>query len=451
MKLQGLLALLLTIGLSQSISGQCLTGNDNPLTANPNTNKQLISSKLNFTLEALKQSALLESKDNLFFSPHSLHEALTLAFFGARGTTEEGLRKALRIPDSLSKIDIQRSYALEKSLKEFAALTGNVSTNYEFKTANRLWISDTKKIRECMTTLFSEELEKVDFRSNPGEVRNRVNNWVSSVTKGHIQDLLAPDAIDESTDLVLTNAVYFKGLWGRRFEAANNKKDIFYGSKNSIVTYMRQNSTFNYMVSEELGAHVIELPYKGDEISMYIFLPPFVTTKARRGFRQAPGAGETVGINRDGIHQLIERMTSTERGIEELYDILDRGMLERDVELSLPRFTVEKELPVSSLFGALGAGELLQPGKADLRGFLENSSDNLHLGDAVHRAKIEVTEEGTTAAGATAVFTFRSSRPAEPAVFNANHPFVYLIYEKPSQSIIFAGVFRTPTSPAETN
>lgn len=121
-----------------------------------------------------------------------------------------------------------------------------MSTNYEFKTANRLWISDTKKIRECMTTLFSEELEKVDFRSNPGEVRNRINNWVSSVTKGHIQDLLAPDAIDESTDLVLTNAVYFKGLWGRRFEAANNKKDIFYGSKNSIVTYMRQNSTFNY-------------------------------------------------------------------------------------------------------------------------------------------------------------------------------------------------------------
>ncbi|CAG5071033.1 Protein of unknown function, partial [Cotesia congregata] len=114
--------------------------NDNPPTANPNTNKLLISSKLNFTLEALKQSALLETKDNLFFSPHSLHEALTLAFFGARGTTEEGLRQALRIPDSLSKVDIQRSYALEKSLKEFAALTGNVSTNYEFKTANRLWI-----------------------------------------------------------------------------------------------------------------------------------------------------------------------------------------------------------------------------------------------------------------------------------------------------------------------
>ncbi|XP_008543098.1 serine protease inhibitor 88Ea isoform X1 [Microplitis demolitor] len=447
-KSRGLFTLLLTIGLSQSIAGQCLTGNDNPAISNQNANKLLINGKLNFTLEALKQAALLESKDNLFFSPHSLHEALVLAYFGARGTTEESLKKALRIPDSLSKVDVQRSYALEKSLKEFAALSGNVSTNYEFKTANRLWISDSKKIRDCMLSLFQDELEKVDFRSNPGEVRNRINGWVSNITKGHIQDLLSPDAIDETTDLVLTNAVYFKGLWGRRFDAANNKKDIFYGSKNSIVTYMKQKSTFNYMVSEELGAHVIELPYKGDEISMYIFLPPFVTTKARRGFRQVPG--ETVGINRDGIQQLIERMTSTDRGIEELHEILDRGMLEREVELSLPRFSVEKELPVSSLLRSLGAEELMEPGRADLRGFLENTQDNLHLGDAVHRAKIEVNEEGTTAAGATAIFTFRSSRPTEPAIFNANHPFVYLIYEKPSQSIIFTGIYRTPTSPAET-
>lgn len=121
--LQGLFTLLLTIGLSQSIAGQCLTGNDNPAISNQNANKLLINGKLNFTLEALKQAALLESKDNLFFSPHSLHEALVLAYFGARGTTEESLKKALRIPDSLSKVDVQRSYALEKSLKEFAALS----------------------------------------------------------------------------------------------------------------------------------------------------------------------------------------------------------------------------------------------------------------------------------------------------------------------------------------
>lgn len=320
-----------------------------------------------------------------------------------------------------------------------------------------------------MLNVFYDEVEVTDFQTNPDAVRERINDWVSNTTKGHIRDLIPAGGIDESSDLVLTNAVYFKGLWQNRFDPLNNKRDIFYGSNNSLVTFMRQKRTFNHrkyfdlfiffslftinnkyflftVVSEDLGAHVLELPYKGENISMFIFLPPFVSTKT-------PESPADLSVNstvdRDGIRQLIQRMSTTETGLQELKEILELGMPPRDVEVSLPRFTIEKELPVNALLHAMGAGEILGS-NADLRGFLANSTDNLHLGDAVHRARIELTEEGTTAAAATAIFSFRSSRPAQPAIFNANHPFVYLIYDRDSQAIIFSGVYRTPVTLTET-
>lgn len=175
---------------------------------------------------------------------------------------------------------------------------------------------------------------------------------------------------------------------------------------------------------------------------MFIFLPPFAMARALG--QSANGSGD-----RDGIKQVIERMTTTERGIQELQDILNDGMPSKEVEVSLPRFTVEKELPVGRLLEELGAGELMRANSADLKGFVDDA-EGLHLGDAVHRAKIELNEEGTTAAAATALFSFRSSRPAEPAVFNANHPFVYMLYDRQAQSIIFTGIYRTPTAGTET-
>ncbi|XP_063976835.1 serine protease inhibitor 88Ea-like isoform X2 [Diachasmimorpha longicaudata] len=421
-------------------NSQCLTGNDSPQAMNPSAKNLLTASKFNFSLDAFRKSAAIESKDNLFFSPHSLHEALTLAFFGARGTTEESLRRALQIPQELSKIDVQRTYSLDRAFKKVQEDLGNTSSSYELKTANRLYISNAKKVRECMIDLFGQELEKVDFKADPNAVRVKINDWVSNTTKGHIRDLIPSDGIDETSDLVLVNAVYFKGLWQSKFDRTNSKRDIFYGSKNSLVTFMRQKKTFNHIVSEELGAHVLQLPYKGEDISMFILLPPFAMARTL-------DLSQNVTVSGDGLRGVIERMTTTERGIQELQDILNDGMPSKEVEVSLPRFTVEKQLPVGQLLEEMGAGELLRAG-ADLKGFVEDA-EGLHLGDAVHRAKIELNEEGTTAAAATALFSFRSSRPAEPAVFNANHPFIYLLYDKQSQSIIFTGIYRTPTTPGE--
>lgn len=167
---------------------------------------------------------------------------------------------------------------------------------------------------------------------------------------------------------------------------------------------------------------------------MFVLLPPFSTARSVQNPSNEP---------QDGIRQLVERL-ATEKGSQELREILDNGLPPREVEISLPRFELERELPLNQLLAALGAGELIIPNAADLRGFVADGERTLHLGDAVHRARIEVTEEGTTAAAATAIFTFRSSRPTEPAIFNANHPFVYLIYNKNEHTILFTGIFRSP-------
>lgn len=424
------LAVLLLLG---SVSSQCLTGDDNLMVEVPGTKKALEVARFKFALNTLKEISLIESQDNVFYSPHSLYEALSLAFYGSRGTTEKSLKKALHIPDNLSKLDVQRYNLMVASEDDVA------QTDYEYSSANRLWISDKKKVRECMLNFFGNQLEKTDFHTNPAAVRDKINDWISNQTKRHIQDLLPPNSIGEDTDLVLVNAVYFKGLWQSQFNPTNSKKDLFYssGSSNSRVTFMHQKGTFNHLISELLGAHILELPYKGDRISMFVMLPPFATARSANG------------RDRDGIRALIDHLF-TEEGSAELREILDHGAPSKEVEVLLPRFDVEKDLPMGQLLQALGAGELIGPNSADLRGFVEEGEKSLHLGDAVHRARIEVTEEGTTAAAATALFTFRSGRPAQPAIFKADHPFVYIIYDRQRKAILFSGIYRSPSLPKNT-
>ncbi|XP_058797922.1 serine protease inhibitor 88Ea-like [Phymastichus coffea] len=430
-----MLALLVLVGLVAGIQGQCLTANDNPTTMRQDAAQKLSDARFDFALQALKKIAEIETQDNIFFSPHSLHEALALAYFGAAGSTEAALKKALHVPADFSKIDVQRFYAFEKSVE--AERKMNSSSNYDFQVANRLWLSSSKKLRECMLDLFGNELERVNFSADPDAARRQINNWVSNVTRNNINDLLPEGAIDASTDALLANAVYFKGLWQSKFLPENTKRDVFYlGPDNmTIAQFMRQKGSFNHMVSEELGVHILQLPYKGDDVSMYILLPPFVSTLSA-----ARAAGQP---KNDGVRQLLHRLSDNTDSAKEFRDFLDTGLPARDVELSIPKFSLERELPVKDLLREMGA-EVVFDTNADFSGFVADGESTVHLGDALHRAKIEVTEEGTTAAAATALFSFRSSRPTEPAVFTANHPFAYFIYERPSRTVLFAGVFRRP-------
>lgn len=148
---------------------------------------------------------------------------------------------------------------------------------------------------------------------------------------------------------------------------------------------------------------------------MIIFLPPAVTENA--------------------LEKVLQKITP-----ETLHDALQDGF-EREVQLKIPKFSTEKSIELLPVLKQMGAGEVFGP-TSNLEGF--SKTTKLQLDDAIQKAKITVDEEGSTAAAATSLFSFRSARPAEPAIFHCNHPFLYMIYDQMSRAILFAGIYRGP-------
>lgn len=163
---------------------------------------------------------------------------------------------------------------------------------------------------------------------------------------------------------------------------------------------------------------MLEIPYEKSEkvnINMIVFLPPAVGDNA--------------------LEKVLNNLTP-----EALHEALQDGF-EREVQLKIPKFSTEKTIELLPVLQRMGVGELFGS-NANFEGF--STTTKLTLDDAIQKAKITVDEEGSTAAAATSLFSFRSSRPAEPAVFYCNHPFLYMIYDQNSRAILFAGIYRGP-------
>nr|AIO11228.1 serpin [Hesperophylax occidentalis] len=388
---------------------------------NTNTNAQaqnssreaLYRGQQTFTLRLFEVINKIKEKDNVFFSPYSVYHALLLAFFTSANQTETNLRKALQL-GSESKVDLMKAYQLDAYLRSVEP-----SESYIFDSANHVYVEETLPVRQCMLDFFQKEMEKLNFRAAPQEARVHINDWVANVTRNNIKDLIPTDGIDSDTQLVLVNAAHFKGLWASRFQPEGTSKEVFYitPERQTFVQMMRQKGKFNQGVNEQLGAHVLEMPYKGDEVSMFVLLPPFA--------------------KENGVDDILANLTP-----ETLAEIVEEGhYMPRQVEVQFPKFSMEKTVQLKEVLTTMGVGDLFEP-TSDFS-YLTGTVGP-HFNDAVHKAKINVDEDGTVASAATAVFSFRSSRPTEPTRFICNHPFVYFIYDKISNAVTFMGVFREP-------
>ena len=403
----------LVASLLASASPQCLTPDDNKL-PNARGNVGLYTGQQDFSLALLQAINQLQPADNLFFSPYSTYHALLLAYFVSANKTEGYLKETLRLDAKQDKADVYAAYKLDK----YAAQLQNGKKPYEFNSANKMYVSNQVTIRECMASIFGSELEQTDFVADPEAARSKINAWVEEVTRTMIKDLLPSGSIDKETKLVLVNAAYFKGIWENKFDPMETRPEVFYvsPSKQVMVDMMHVEGTFNHEVSEDLMAHILELPYKGEDISMFILLPPFT--------------------KEDGIQTVLKRLN-----LERFKEIVSgKTLSSRTVQVSLPKFSLEHTLELVPVLKKIGVGDLFEGG--DLSAL--TGVNNITVGAGLHKAKIEVTEEGTKAAGATVLFSFRSSRPIEPAQFTCNHPFIYLIYDKSAQAVIFTGIFRRP-------
>jgi len=369
------------------------------------------------------------NQQNIFISPSSIYHTLMLAYFGANGETQTELATGLGF-GHLSKSKVLKAYMMDRAYQAVRERTPGLG--YVFQHANKLYFERDVKLNDCLRLALEDQIESVDFKENAEEARENINSWVEELTKGNIRDLIPAGYIDYSTRAALINAAYFKGDWASKFQPDSTKLGNFYVKRDRLrtVRYMFQQGSFNYYTSEELQAHVVELPYVGDHVSMMVILPPFLD---------------------DGLQETVKRLTpETLAGV---MAEIKSGFYKMDkLNVTLPKFSIRGSLELTQPLETLNISKLFGPG-SNLTGFVDLEStpadqlDQVRLDSAIHKSYIEVTEEGSEAAAATALLGFRSARPLIYTQFTADHPFLFFIYDKQVDTILFFGVYQFPPTP----
>jgi serpin B len=349
-----------------------------------------------------------EDEDNIFFSPYSISVALAMTYEGARGQTASEMQSVFHFPED----DIVRRAAFAKLYNEY---NGN-DTDYLLSTANALWTQkDYKFLTEYLNLIeqyYMGEATDLDFIGKPEESRVTINNWVEERTNDKIKDLIPTGAIDAYTRLVLTNAIYFKGDWAVQFdEKDTHEADFKVNSEKTVKAQMMSLSgeSFNYTVTDT--AQIIELPYKGDDLSMLILLP------------------------KEDCLDSLEESISTEN-----LNLWRSNLKEKEIDVHMPKFKLETKYSMSDTLKKMGMPTAFSETEANFSGM--NGKKDLHISSVIHQGFIEVNEKGTEAAAATGVIMRTSS--ISPT-FYADHPFMFLIQDNETGNILFLGRVVDPT------
>ena len=357
-------------------------------------------------------------KGNLFYSPYSISLALAMTYAGARGDTETEMAQALHflLPQDRLHPAFNRLAAELANRGEGAA--GKDGKGFSLNVANSLWAQENyqflQEFLDLLAANYGAGVSPVDFAGDPEAARQTINDWVSKETEGRIEDLIPPGAIDTLTRLVLANAIYFNAAWLHQFEpgsTADGPFSLLDGSQVQ-VPMMRQTESFAYAQGE--GYQAVELPYDGQQLSMVILLPAQGQLDA---FESTLDAARVESILKDLIAQ--------------------------QVMLTLPRFEFESQFSLQGALSTLG-----MPGAfteaADFSGMTGNRE--LSISEVVHKAFVSVDEAGTEAAAATAVIVGVTSAPAEPVIFTADRPFLFLIRDIPTGTVLFLGRVVDPSA-----
>jgi serpin B len=348
-----------------------------------------------------------QAEKNLFFSPFSIQVALAIVAAGARGETRQELVDLIGARENLDEQN--QHYA-----RLLSSVSGDSKRPFELVAANGLWGQEgylfKPAFQETIAEFYDAALHVVDFCNKPAKAVNAINAWVSNKTQTKITGLVNRDLIDKDTRLIVTNAVYFKGGWENVFEKAATTGEVWLGPTKSTVRMMNQKGGFLYFEGNDFQA--VNLPYQGRQLSMLIVLP-------RRN---------------DGLAALEKRWAN-----EQLFRRVTNGFDAKKVILSLPRFKIEAQFKLKEILCALHA-DLAFSDHADFSGI---SNEPLKISEVVHKAYVDVNEEGTEAAAASAVAMMFAggigNRPPEPIVFKADHPFLFFIWERKTNTVFFSG------------
>lgn len=344
---------------------------------------------------------------NVCLSPVSVSAAMAMVYAGASGETAGELAQALALDGSADEI--------HERMKRRLDLLQLDGPGVRVSAANRLWGSDAYRINpayiERLSRQYGADLQSLDFAGAPDRSSDMINGWVSAQTRGRIPQLVDASMFGRATRLVLTNAIYFHGAWRRRFAPESTRPALFRVPSGGAVevSMMAQTAAFPYARFDDL--QLLELPYAGGTHSMVILLPAEV----------------------DGLPALEARLT------DEQLDAWQRAMTLQTVEVELPKLAIESRTTLSDALQALGARRVFEAGRAELSGI---GDGELSVSTVVHRAMLEIDEEGTTAAAATAVGM--RGGPAQNESFHVDRPFLTLIRDNRSGDVLFVARVVSP-------
>lgn len=348
---------------------------------------------------------LSKNQGNLFFSPYSISVALAMTYEGAAGQTAEEIKEVFHFPEK----EILRP----NSARIYNEIN-NPNKSYTLRTGNALWADKTFELRQD----YSERVEKyyggkavnMDFINEPELSRETINTFIAEQTNNRIKNLLPEGIIDAAVRLILTNAIYFLGDWEYPFDEKNTRERPFYVSPEESIDvpmmYMNPEENFNYASLEDL--ELLEMPYEDNELSMLILLPKTSL--------------EELELNFEKLNEYIGQMRKTN---------LDG--------IFFPKFELETEYELVEPLKNMGMSAAFL--NADFSNM--NEHERVFISDVIHKAFVNVDEEGTEAAAATAVI-IRETAIMEPRIFNANRPFIFLIRENESGNILFMGRINNP-------
>ena len=373
--------------------------------------QEVVNANNKFAFELYSELDKAE-QENMFYSPYSISAALAMTYEGAKGQTADEIKSVFHFPES-------------STLRpNFAAIYNEINKkdkSYELSTGNALWVQqDYKFLDEYLSNVekyYGGKATNLDFVRETEKSRQTINTFIEEQTNNKIKDLIPQWGLDASIRLVLTNAIYFKGTWTWEFDKSDTREQDFKITPTNVVKtpmmYM-DNDKAEFSYADVGDLQILELPYKGDGISMLILLPT---------------------ENLDSIEPLL-----TVEKLEEWKGQMRKDKLE---SIYLPKFEFDTKYFMVDTLSALGMPTAFSAGNADFSGM--DGSRDLFINVVIHQAYIKVDEEGTEAAAATAVSVGIGSAGPPRKIFRADHPFMFIIQEKETGNILFMGRVTDPT------
>jgi serpin B len=402
-------------GCAQTASGSVLKSDKPRITAPAATAsdlKNLADGNSAFALDLYQ--TLRGTEGNLFYSPYSISQALAMTYAGAAGDTATQMADTLHFalpPTQFHPAWNSLDLALVSRGQE---AKGKDEKGFRLHVVNAIWgQQDFPFLGSFLDTLaqnYGAGLRVLDFIGSPEPSRVTINQWVSDQTESRIKDLIPPGAINTLTRLVLTNAIYFNAAWRYPFEesaTADGPFTLLNGQKIN-VPMMRETEPFRHIKGD--GFQAVELPYDGNELSMVILLP--------------------------------DKLDAFEATLDsQKVNIIIQSLQGGEVALTMPRFEFDSSFSLKSKLAELGMPVAFNS-QADFSGM--DGKRDLCITDVIHKAFVSVDEAGTEAAAATAVIVGTTAMPLEPVTITLNRPFIFLIRDIATGTILFIGRVMNP-------